>query len=79
MAATDDDAPPPIHALADVTRLHVRTWRAKAAELRTIAAGIESEHTRQLLLGAAANYERLADQAEERDRAEASRRQLETC
>jgi hypothetical protein len=62
-----------------VKRLHIRTWRGKAEELRTIADGIKSEHTRQLLLNAAANFERLADQAEERDRAEASRRQLETC
>jgi hypothetical protein len=66
-------------ASTDATRLHIRTWRAKAEELRKIAAGLKNEHTRQLLLNAAANYDRLADQAEERDRAEASRRQPETC
>jgi hypothetical protein len=52
----------------DVTRLHIQTWRDKAEELRTIADGIKNEQTRQLLLNAAANYERLADQAEKASR-----------
>jgi hypothetical protein len=50
----------------EATRLQIRTWRAKAEELRKIADGLKSEHTRHLLLNAAANYERLADEAEER-------------
>jgi hypothetical protein len=56
----------------EATLLQIRTWRAKAEELRKIADGLKSEHTRQLLLNAAVNYERLADEAEER-------LQRETC
>jgi hypothetical protein len=47
-----EDAPrrPSVKASTDATRLQIRTWRAKAEELRWIADGLKSEHTRQLLL-----------------------------
>ena len=57
----------------DAKRLHIRTWRMKAEQLRTIVDGMKNEHTRRLLQNAAANYERLADEAEERERSEGSR------
>jgi hypothetical protein len=62
----------------DANRLHIRTWRMKAEELRTIADGMMSDHTRHLLLNAAANYERMADQAEKHDKPEASRFRFKT-
>jgi len=58
--------------------LLIRRWRAKAKELRTIADGMKDEGTRRLLRNAAANYDRLADDAEERERPEASRSPPET-
>ena len=51
-------------------REHFRSWRMKAEELRTIVDGMKNEDTRHLLLNAAANYERLADEAEEREGSE---------
>ena len=59
-------------------RARVGTWRMKAEELRTIADGMKSDHGRRGMLNAAANYDRLADDAERRGRPEASRSQLET-
>jgi hypothetical protein len=56
----------------EARRLHIRTWRAKAAELRTVADGMTNAHTQHLLRNAAANYARLADETEERDRSERS-------
>jgi hypothetical protein len=53
--------------------LQIRTWRAKAEELRTVADGLKNEIARQGMLAAAANYERLADEAEERDKPEDAR------
>ena len=65
---------PPIDEVrADVTRLHIRTWRAKAEEVRTIADGMRNDHARRGMLNAAANYELLADEAEERDKPEDAR------
>ena len=52
---------------------NVEDWRMKAEELRTIADGMTSDHARQKMLNAAANYERLADEAEKRDKPVASR------
>jgi hypothetical protein len=66
---TDDDA----------KRLYVRRWRAKAEELRTIADGMTSDHARRQMLNASENYERLADEAEKRDKLETSRSRLEAC
>jgi len=57
--------------IADAKRSHIRRWRAKAAELRVIADGMKNDHrARRLMLNAAENYDRLADEAE---RPEASR------
>ena len=52
---------------------NVEDWRMKAEELRTIADGMMmSDHTRHLLRNAAANYDRLADETEDRDKPDAS-------
>jgi hypothetical protein len=51
--------------ITDAIRLQILQWRAKAEELRTIADGMKDEGTRRLLRNAAANYIRLADEAEE--------------
>jgi len=62
----------------DAKRLHIRTWRMKAEELRTITDAMTSDDTRRQLLNAAANYDRFADEAEARDKPEASRSRSET-
>ena len=59
-------------------RARVGTWRMKAEELRTIADGMKSDHGRRGMLNAAANYDRLADDAERRGRPEAPRSRPET-
>jgi hypothetical protein len=51
---------------SDEARRHIGIWRAKAEELCTITDGTTSDDTRRLLLNAAANYDRLADEAEGR-------------
>jgi hypothetical protein len=58
---------------SDANWVHIRTWRMKAEEMRTAADGLKNESARQGLWAAAANYDRLADEAEERDQPEASR------
>jgi hypothetical protein len=63
----------------DPKRLHIRGWRAKAEELRSIAYGMKNDHARQKMLNAAANYERLADEAEKRYKPVASRSRPEAC
>jgi hypothetical protein len=45
-------------------RERFRSWRMKAEELRTIADGMKNDHARRGILNAAANYTRLADEAE---------------
>jgi hypothetical protein len=65
-------------ATADAARLYIGTWRQRAEELRAIADGMKSDHGRRGMLNAAANYDRLADDAERRGRPEASRSQPET-
>jgi hypothetical protein len=52
----------------DAKQLQIRRWRAKAEELRTIADGVKNDHARRGLLNAAANYDRLADDAERETR-----------
>jgi len=54
-------------SIDDARRLYIRHWRARAEELRTIADGMKDDDTRRLLLNAAANYDRLADEYEKRD------------
>jgi len=54
----------------DAKRLYICHWRAKSEELRSIAEGMKNDYSRRLMLNAAANYDRLADEAEERDRPE---------
>jgi hypothetical protein len=81
MVDNDDDTGPQLRvrtATADATRLHVRTWRNRAEELRTIADDMTDNHSRRLMLNAARNYDRMADEYEERDRPEASQSQPET-
>jgi hypothetical protein len=73
-----DDTPQIEKARDDVTRLRILTWRAKAEELRTVADGMKNESARRGMLTAAANYERLADEAEERGKPGASRSRPET-
>ena len=53
---------------ADLKRGHIRSWRLKAEELRTIADGMKTDAARRAMLNAAKNYERLADEAEENDK-----------
>jgi hypothetical protein len=53
---------------SDVERLRIRHWRAKAEEMRTIADGMKNDLARRGFLNAAANYDRLADEYEERDK-----------
>jgi hypothetical protein len=60
----------------EARRLHILTWRAKAAELRAVADGMTNPHTQHLLRNAAANYARMADEEEARDRLERSRSTL---
>jgi hypothetical protein len=62
----------------DAKRLYIRRWRVKAEELRTIACRMKSDHGRQKILNAAANYERLANEAE-KDKRVASRSRPEEC
>ena len=49
----------------ELKQAHIRNWRMKAEELRTIAAEMRSADARRLMLNAAINYERLADEADE--------------
>ena len=46
-------------------RAHIHKWRLKAEEMRTIADAMEDAGACRLMLNAAANYERLANAAEE--------------
>ena len=64
----------------DAKRSHIGRWRTKAEELRAIADGMKgNHHAGRLMLNAVANYDRLADEAEERDRPEASSQQGRLC
>jgi hypothetical protein len=58
------------------TPSQIPAWRLKAEGLRRVAAGMKSKYARQLMLNAAANYDRWADEAE---RSEASQSRLEAC
>ena len=48
-------------------RAHIHMWRLKAEEMRTIADAMEDAGSRRLMLNAAANYQRLANAAEEHE------------
>jgi hypothetical protein len=50
-------------------RSRIFAWRNKAEELRVIADGMKDIGSRRLMLNASANFQRLADEAEERDNA----------
>jgi hypothetical protein len=41
-------------------------WRHRAEEMRTLAEGMSSNETRQIMMRIAADYERLAERAEQR-------------
>ena len=51
----------------DYTRRRIHTWRMKAEELRTIADEMNDAGWRRLMLNAAANYDRLTEEAEQGD------------
>jgi hypothetical protein len=53
---------------AELKRGHIRTWRLKAEELRTMADDMKTDAARRSMLNAAKNYERLADEAEGNDK-----------
>ena len=74
-----DEAPrqPNEEVISDATRSYIRTLRAKAKELRTIAAHMKSEHARELFWNAAANYDWLADETEAREKLKALRSRSE--
>jgi hypothetical protein len=48
---------------------NARYWRARAEETRTIAETLEDDPSREIMLGIAKDYERMARRAEERTRA----------
>ena len=41
-------------------------WRHRAEQMRTLAEGMSSSETRQIMMRIAADYERLAERAEQR-------------
>jgi hypothetical protein len=41
-------------------------WRHRAEEMRTLAEGMSSSETRQIMMRIATDYERLAERAEQR-------------
>jgi hypothetical protein len=49
-----------------------RAWRARAEECRAIADTFENPETRAKMLAVAADYERMAENAERREQAAAS-------
>ena len=58
-------------ARTDYKRRRIHTWRMKAEELRTIADEMNDTRSVRLMLNAAANYDRLADEAEQGDNSKA--------